>query len=77
MAELRRRGRRISRHPPFGFMVIGNGLVPVEEEQRILRRMLELREVGAGPTAIARALETEDLRNPGECARVAENGGEA
>ena len=64
MAELRRQGKRISRRPPFGFRFENGGLVPVDEEQRILARMIVLRNSGHGPTAIAVALETELLRNP-------------
>ena len=64
MAELRRQGKRISRRPPFGFRVVGKDLEPVAEEQAILRKMLTLHFAGAGPTAIACTLNSEELVNP-------------
>jgi site-specific DNA recombinase len=64
MAELRRQGRRISRRPPFGFAFADGALVPVESEQRILRRMLALQAEGHGPTAIAGSLDRDSVTNP-------------
>ena len=64
LAELRRQGKRISRRPPFGFRFEDGGLVPVDEEQCILVRMVALRTAGHGPTAIAATLEVEGLTNP-------------
>ena len=49
MADLRRQGRRTSRHPPFGHRFDKeNRVVKVTSEQKILRRMLQLEEAGAG-----------------------------
>jgi len=64
MAELRRRGRRISRRPPFGFRFEGDRLEPVDVEQVVLERMVALGQTGWGATAIARALNAEGLPNP-------------
>jgi endonuclease/exonuclease/phosphatase family metal-dependent hydrolase len=64
MAELRRQGRRISRHSPFGFRFEGNRLVRVEGEQAILDQMQALADVGCGPTATAGALNADGLVNP-------------
>ena len=64
MAELRRQGKRISRRPPFGFRFKDGALVRVKAEQRILRRMIALRDGGLGPTRIAATLSAEGLPNP-------------
>ena len=39
-------------------------LVQVKAEQRILRRMIALRDSGTGPTGIAATLNAEGLSNP-------------
>ncbi len=64
MAELRRRGKRISRLAPFGFRFDGDRLEQVDQEQEILRQMEALREAGCGPTAIARALNADGVHSP-------------
>jgi DNA invertase Pin-like site-specific DNA recombinase len=64
MAELRRQGKRTSRHPPFGYRFDGNRVVTVAREQRILRRMLELKADGAGCYRIATVLNAEGTVNP-------------
>ncbi len=62
--QLRRQGKRISRRPPFGFGFRDGVLVPVDGEQEILTRMLELRAAGLGSVRIGRALNDEGLVNP-------------
>ncbi len=64
MAELRRQGRRTSRFAAFGSCHKEGRLVPVEEEQRLLRRILELRSQGLGPRRIANTLNSGDVANP-------------
>ncbi len=64
MAEIRRQGRRTSRFAAFGSCHKEGRLVPVEEEQRLLRRILELRSQGLGPRRIANTLNSGDLANP-------------
>jgi DNA invertase Pin-like site-specific DNA recombinase len=64
MAELRRQGKRISRIPPFGFRFEDGSLVPVDGEQRILRRMRRLGDGGAGPSRVAQVLNEDGLQNP-------------
>jgi hypothetical protein len=69
-----RKGRARSRFVPFGYRT-GDGaaeqtkgdrrpLVPHEGEQRVLRRIRELRSAGQGARRIARALQTEGISNP-------------
>lgn len=64
MAELRRQGKRTSRHPPFGYRFDGDRVVKVAREQKILRRMLTLQAEGAGCYRIASALNAEGVENP-------------
>ena len=58
LRELRRRGRRTSRFAPYGFDVDGEGalLVPNEEEQAHLSRMLRWRAEGWSYARITREL---------------------
>jgi site-specific DNA recombinase len=64
MAELRRQGRRTSRHARFGYRLEGDRLVRVEEEQGLLARVLEMRERGLGARRIAAALNAGGGGNP-------------
>jgi len=64
MAELRRRGRRISGIAPFGYRFEDGDVVPVEAEQELLARILELRAEGLGARRIAAALNDAGLKNP-------------
>jgi site-specific DNA recombinase len=64
MAELRRRGKRVSGRAPFGYRFEDGNVVPVEKEQRILTYILELRAEGLGARRIARALREVGLNNP-------------
>ena len=64
MAELRRQGKRTSRHPPFGYRFEGDRVVKVPGEQKILRRMLALQEEGAGCYRHAPELTTDGIVNP-------------
>ncbi len=62
--RLRREGRRISRHPPFGYRFEGGRVVAVAGEQAILRRILKLSSSGKGAKAIAALLAAEGVGNP-------------
>ncbi len=64
MAELRRQGRRTSRHPRFGYRFDGNKLVATQREQRLLTRILELRAGGLGARRIVKALTETGTPNP-------------
>jgi len=64
MAELRRRGKRVSGRAPFGYRFENGNVVPLEKEQRILTYILELRAEGLGARRIARALREVGLNNP-------------
>ncbi len=64
MAELRRQGRRTSRHPRFGYRFDGNKLVATQREQRLLSRILDLRAGGLGARRIVRALTEKGIPNP-------------
>lgn len=69
-------GRARSRWLPFGYRTKANPrsieavagdrsrLLPYEPEQRILRRMMELRRQGKGPRRIARVLNEAGLKHP-------------
>lgn len=64
LAELKRQGKRVSGRPPFGFRFDGDDVVPEPNEQRILRRILELRAEGLGARRIAKVLNRTWGRNP-------------
>ena len=64
MAELRRRGKRVSGRAPFGYRFDQGEVVPVEAEQELLTRMLELRSQGLGVRRIATALNDAGYKNP-------------
>jgi DNA invertase Pin-like site-specific DNA recombinase len=64
LAEMRRRGRRVSGRPPFGFRFEGDGLEAVPEEQEILGRMMRLRSRGNGARRIAAKLNRDGTLNP-------------
>lgn len=83
LATLAREGRATSRHTPYGYWTANgsteahkggnNRLVAEAEEQRTLKKMLRMRDRGAGPTAIARKLNGEGrlTRSGGEWTRQA------
>lgn len=64
LAELKRRGKRISGRPPFGYRFEGGDVVEVAAEQEILARILRLRGEGRGARRIARALNDAWIKNP-------------
>jgi DNA invertase Pin-like site-specific DNA recombinase len=64
MAELRRQGKRTSRHAPFGFRHEGSDVVEEPAEQPLLRRMLALQAEGSGCWKIAKTLNDEGVLNP-------------
>ncbi|MBZ0273812.1 recombinase family protein [bacterium] len=62
MAVARAKGRRISRHLPYGYTASLHGeLIEVEVEQLAIVRMHEARDAGAGFREIARMLENEKI----------------
>ncbi len=63
LAVMRASGRRISRHPPYGFRLDGNGWVPDEAEQRAITLIVELRAGGLSRRAIAAELERQGVRS--------------
>jgi len=72
LAQLAREGRPRSGRTPFGYCTDSGGFVVhsgdgvLQEdsgEQKLLRRMLALREQGCGPQAIARELNAEKTHN--------------
>jgi len=64
MAEMRRRGRRVSGVAPFGYRFEGDAVVEVAAEREVLSRMLALADEGAGPFRIASRLNREGVANP-------------
>jgi len=64
MAELRRRGRRISGSPPFGFRFDGDQVVAAPAEQRVLQRLLALHAEGCGSWKVTQILNRESRNNP-------------
>jgi DNA invertase Pin-like site-specific DNA recombinase len=64
LAELRRRGKRVSGKAPFGYRFDGDDVVEAPEEQQILARILKLRSGGLGARRIARALNDAWIKNP-------------
>jgi len=56
MAHLRRKGRKISGTPPFGFRFDGDAIAEVPSEQEVLREIQTLASSGCKPTEIARRL---------------------
>ena len=64
LAELRRRGKRISGKAPFGYRFEGGDVVEDATEQKIRRRILELRADGLGARRIAHALNDARIKNP-------------
>lgn len=63
MAHLRRQGRRISRHIPYGFVLARNRttLLPAPREQKTLARMRKLRQAGFSLRQIATALTNSKI----------------
>jgi DNA invertase Pin-like site-specific DNA recombinase len=64
LAELRRRGKRVSGRAPFGHRFEGDEVVEDPDEQKILTRILELRAEGFGARRIAKALNDAWVKNP-------------
>ena len=64
LAELRRRGKRVSGRPPFGYRFDGDNVVEESGEQKLLSRILELRGEGLGARRIARRLNDAGIKNP-------------
>src|SRR4051812_19799459 len=72
--DQRGRGRYLGGKVPFGFVVGADGaLVPVEAEQEVIRRVVELRAAGRPLRAVQAAVEAEHSRrlSLGALARVA------
>ena len=65
LAAMRANGRRISRHPPYGYRDNGSGWVPDEAEQRGVGLMVELRGQGLSLRRIAAELERQGIRSRG------------
>jgi site-specific DNA recombinase len=66
MSYLRKQGRRLSRFAPYGYMTDPNDdkyLIPCSEEQRLLVKILQLREQGNGYTAIADRMNADGHLN--------------
>ena len=63
MGHLRRQGRRISRHLPYGYALAddGRGLVEVPAERATLGRMARMREAGTSFARVADALNAENV----------------
>ena len=64
LAELRRRGKRVSGRAPFGYRFDNGNVVEDAGEQKILVRILELRGEGLGARRIAGALNDAGIKNP-------------
>ncbi len=64
LAELKRRGKRVSGRSPFGYRFDNGDVVEEPEEQTILARILELRRSGLGARRIANALNDAGTKNP-------------
>lgn len=62
LAELRRQGRRTSRHAPYGYRLEGDRLVEVPEEKVVFALAEELRAGGLGCVRIAKELNRRGLR---------------
>lgn len=72
MAAYQRAGRRMSALPPYGMMVNPQDrsrLVPVPDEQRVIVRVVELRDAGKGLRPTCRIL-TEEGYKPRQSRRV-------
>ncbi len=65
LAAMRANGRRISRHPPYGYRDNGSGWVPDEAEQRGVALMVEFRSQGLSLRRIAAELERQGVRSRG------------
>ncbi len=64
LAELKRRGKRISGRPPFGYRFDGSDVVEEPQEQKVRARILALRAEGLGARRIARTLNDAWIKNP-------------
>jgi hypothetical protein len=62
--ELRRRGKRVSGKPPFGYRFDGSDVVEEHYEQQLLARILEFRGMGYGARRIASARNDMGAKNP-------------
>ena len=63
LAVMRANGRRISRPPPYGFRLDGNGWVPDEAEQRAVALIVELRARGLSLRQIGAELQRRGVRS--------------
>ena len=61
MQHMRRQGKRISRHAPYGFNLAGENLVRNDAEQAILSRMKEMKATGQSLRQIAAALNAQGI----------------
>jgi len=64
LAELRRQGKRISGSPPFGYRFDDGRVVPVDSEQRVLKRMVALASEGHGSWKVTQLLNADASTNP-------------
>ncbi|AQT68311.1 hypothetical protein STSP2_01470 [Anaerohalosphaera lusitana] len=58
-------GKRMSKHPPYGFAIDPadpDRLIPSQAEQKVIQRIIILRESGLPLRAICRQLESEGIR---------------
>ncbi len=63
LAVMRSNGRRISRHPPYGYRFNGQGWIEDEREQRAISLMRRLRADGLSLRQIAAELERQGHHN--------------
>lgn len=61
--QRRKKGLRISRHAPYGFMFQGDNVIENPSEQAVIRRIQELHAQGYSERKISRKLATEGLYN--------------
>lgn len=61
LAELKRRGK-VAGQVPYGYTRNGNDLIPCEDEQAVIRRIVAMRRAGSGYRAIARVLNEDGIR---------------
>jgi site-specific DNA recombinase len=62
LAHLRAKGRRVSRHVPYGYELAGDRLVQSAKEQNAIALMLSMRQAGASLRQIAGELAARGVR---------------